>query len=361
MLTEKQKLYIESFQKHKKYSEVAKKMNVDESTVRKTIKLAKERMNNDDITRLTTLYDKDGDIILQWVREDKAKKEMKDILASALIEMEAEINPYNQIPVPEINENDLLSLYVLTDYHLGMYSWEDETGEEWNMEKARQLLMNWIDLSVKLSPDSEVGVFCQLGDFLHYDGLLPQTNIHKHVLDTSTRFQNIVRNSIFLSRYVINALLKKHKHVHVIMADANHDTTSSVWLRELFSLYYEKEPRITVDVNPDSYNCYVHGDVSLFFHHGHLRKPANIDHVFASKFRKEYGSSKFSYAHMGHLHFWDAKETNLMVIEQHRTLSAKDSYSSRSGYTSGRDAKVITYHKNYGEVGRVSIVPEMFR
>lgn len=374
MLTERQKEYLDLYEQYGTYAEVAKEMGVNPSTVRKTISLAKlniKKMKNktedgnddiySDVTRLTTLYDKDGDIRLQWVREDKRKKNLKESINLILSELNQEIVPYDPIDLPNVPSNDLLSLYVLTDYHLGMYSWKEETGEEWNIEKAKKLLVNWIDKSVTLSPDSETAVFCQLGDFLHYDGLLPVTNIHKHVLDTDTKFQNIVRSSIFLSRYIIDTLLKKHKYVHVIMADANHDTASSVWLRELFNLYYENEPRVTIDTNPDSYYCYVHGNVSLFFHHGHIRRPKNIDHIFASKFRKEYGESEFSYAHMGHLHFWDATETNLMVIEQHRTLSPKDSYSSRSGYTSGRDAKVITYHKKYGEVGRFSIVPEMFK
>ena len=48
-----------------------------------------------------------------------------------------------------------------------------------------------------------------------------------------------------------------------------------------------------------------------------------------------------------------------MIIEQHRTLSAKDAYASRAGFVSGRDSKVITYHKKYGEVGRITINPQM--
>ena len=48
-----------------------------------------------------------------------------------------------------------------------------------------------------------------------------------------------------------------------------------------------------------------------------------------------------------------------MIIEQHRTMAAKDSYASRGGYLAGRDAKAITYHKQYGEVGRITITPEM--
>ena len=50
-----------------------------------------------------------------------------------------------------------------------------------------------------------------------------------------------------------------------------------------------------------------------------------------------------------------------MVVEQHRTLAAKDAYAARGGWFSGRSANVITYHKQYGEVSRQSISPEMLK
>ena len=63
----------------------------------------------------------------------------------------------------------------------------------------------------------------QLGDMLHWDGLEAVTPASKHLLDADTRFQKIVRIAIRVIRQVIQMLLKKHNHVHVIMADANHE------------------------------------------------------------------------------------------------------------------------------------------
>ncbi|MGG6895816.1 hypothetical protein [Rhizobium sp. BR 315] len=40
-----------------------------------------------------------------------------------------------------------------------------------------------------------------------------------------------------------------------------------------------------------------------------------------------------------------------MKVEQHETLAAPDAYGSN--WLSGRSAKVITYHKEFGEDGRV--------
>ncbi len=71
-----------------------------------------------------------------------------------------------------------------------------------------------------------------------------------------------------------------------------------------------------------------------------------------------FGRTKYSYAHMGHLHHIDVKENQMMVVEQHSTLAAKDAHSARGGYLSQRGASVITYSKHEGEVARATIRPE---
>jgi len=44
-----------------------------------------------------------------------------------------------------------------------------------------------------------------------------------------------------------------------------------------------------------------------------------------------------------------------------RTLAAPDSHASRGGWISGRDAKVITYHAEHGEVGRITVSADMLK
>lgn len=151
----------------------------------------------------------------------------------------------------------------------------------------------------------------------------------------------------------------KYDRVHLIMADANHDPAGGAWLREMFAAFYDDEPRITVDNSADTYYCIEHGQTSLFFHHGHKRKPSAVDDVFVAKFRGVFGRTKYSYAHLGHMHHDMKLETNLMTVEQHRTMAAKDAYASRGGWMAGRGAPVIIYSDKFGEVGRQVYTPEM--
>lgn len=310
----------------------------------------------------STLYGSDGKVKLQWVKSNKDIEKARSILEVVADELSKDIKKAKPIKVPKKNDEDLLNVFVITDYHLGQLSWGEETRDaDWDTSIAENLLIAFFQEAIRKAPSAETAIFCQLGDFLHFDGLESITPTGGNLLQTDSRFAKLVRVAIRVVREVIRMLLSKHQHVHVIMAEGNHDLASSVWLREWLSIMYADEPRITVDTSPDPYYCYEHGKTSLFFHHGHKKKPNNISDVFARKFRDVWGRTEYSYGFLGHMHHVQQKEDNLMVIEQFRTLAAADNYASRGGWMSGRDAKAITYHKDYGKTSEVTINYDFLR
>lgn len=301
------------------------------------------------------------EMLLSWVKTNQDTEKLAKIMQAAIEAMAEDIPRVQPTPAPEYGNSNLCNCYVITDYHMGLLAWHEEAGHDWDLKLAEDTLIKWFAQAVALSPDAETGVFAQLSDFLHADGLEPLTPASKHVLDVDTRFQKVVRTVIRVLRRIIDILLAKHKFLHIKMADANHDPVSQIWLREWLHAMYENEPRVTVDRSPSPYNAYEFGKVALFFHHGHKRKVTNVSEVFAAQFREMFGRTLHAYAHMGHLHSVDVKENNLMIVEQHRTLAPADAYAARGGWLSGRDAQVITYHKEYGEVSRVKINSDMLK
>ena len=304
----------------------------------------------------STLY-KDGAPVMQWVKSSIDHERQHEMMQAALEAIKEELPREDMQPRTATAkvDSDLLNCFVITDFHMGALSWADETGADWDIEIAEATIVEWFRRAIDLAPDAETALLAQISDLLHWDGFDAVTPASKNLLDADTRFPKLVRVAIRVLRQVIRALLAKHPKLHIIMADANHDPVSQVWLREWLSVLYEDDPRVTVDTSPSPYNVFEFGSVAVFTHHGHKRKPANVSEVFAGKFREIFGRTRYAYAHMGHLHHIDVKENALMVVEQHRTLAAPDAYAARGGYLSGRDAKVITYHKEYGEVGRVTV------
>jgi hypothetical protein len=310
---------------------------------------------------VSTYYNAEGKASGQWVKSRIEDTKLQEMMRQAIDAMKEDIPRLTALPAPPLSNDNLLNCYVITDYHLGMLSWDEETGENWDVAIAEQLVIKWFEQAIAQSPNADTAVFAQLSDFLHFDGMDAVTPASKHLLDVDTRFAKLVRSAIRVLRTIIDMLLAKHQKLHIIMADANHDPVSQIWLREWFSVLYENEPRVTVDKSPNPYNAYEFGNVALFFHHGHKRKVANVSEVFAGQFREMFGRTKHAYAHMGHMHHLDIKENNLMIVEQHRTLAPGDAYSARGGWLSGRDAKVISYDRRYGEVSRLTINSDMLR
>ena len=124
---------------------------------------------------------------------------------------------------------------------------------------------------------------------------------------------------------------------------------------------YENEPRIDVVDTPLPYYVYQHGETMLAWHHGHLKKNDQLPILFASQFHDMWGKTKKRYCHTGHRHHFDEKEHSGMYVVQHSTIAARDAYAARGGWMSERNMKAVTYHKKFGEVGRITVTPEMFK
>jgi hypothetical protein len=374
--TERQIEFIDAINKYGSIRKAAERLQITAGTIQNGIDRVKRKAairgyspQNDMVhivpdpfvVRGTSTLYKDGVAKIQWVKTRLEDDKLQEIMRQSIDAMKEEIPRLTALPAPPLSNDNLLNCYVITDYHLGMLSWDEETGENWDVAIAESLVVKWFEQAIAQSPNADTAVFAQLSDFLHFDGMDAVTPASKHLLDVDTRFAKLVRSAIRVLRTIIDMLLAKHQKLHIIMADANHDPVSQIWLREWFSVLYENEPRVTVDKSPNPYNAYEFGNVALFFHHGHKRKVANVSEVFAGQFREMFGRTKYAYAHMGHMHHLDIKENNLMIVEQHRTLAPGDAYSARGGWLSGRDAKVISYDRRYGEVSRLTINSDMLR
>lgn len=199
--------------------------------------------------RSTLINKKTGESLIQWVKTDVSAETLAEIMRETVEALKEDLPKYDPVHCEGGGKEDLLSVYVITDYHLGMKSWSHETGADWDMDIAENLLVNWFSAAISQAPMSETAVFAQLGDFLHWDGYEPVTPTHRHVLDADTRYQKLVRVAIRVVRKIIQMLLRKHQKVVVLMADANHDPSGGAWLREMFAAVYENEPRVSVDTS----------------------------------------------------------------------------------------------------------------
>lgn len=346
--------------------EIAAHLGLAPSTVSEHVKILRESGSFPAPTGFntigtSTLFDAvTGEAKLQWVKTsvDKEQREAAEKAAfAALCETLPRVFP---VVGPPSSIAELANLYVFTDCHIGMLAWAKETGEDWDVRIAESTLISAFEAMMAGAPHAKTAIIGQMGDFLHFDGLLAVTPTSKNVLDADSRFSKVVRVAIRVLRRIIDMALERHEVVYVVMADANHDPASQVWLRHMFSALYENEPRVTINDCEKPYYAYQHGTTMIGFHHGHQLKKENLPLVLATLYPQMWGNTTKRYAHVGHLHNVNEVELNGMKVVQHPTIAAKDAYASRHGWLSQRQASCITYHERFGEVGRTIVTPEMF-
>lgn len=314
---------------------------------------------NHHLKGVSTLYDADGNVRAQWVKSNldqemaaQARKEAFEALVAGMPRADP-VAPQGAVMA------DLCNLYTFTDYHLGCLAWHREGGQDWDLSIAERTLARAMLAMIAQSPKAHLAVLNIQGDFLHTDGKLPLTPASKHVLDADTRFPKLRQAAIRVIRQMILWSLESHAEVHLIIAEGNHDEESAGWLADLFTVFYENEPRLTVNDSQLPFYVTEWGETMLGVHHGHKVKNEQLPLLFAAQFPQEWGRTKRREIHCGHRHHRDEKEYNGVTVIQHPTLAARDAYAARGGWIADRAAQAITYHKRFGQVGRVMICPEM--
>lgn len=308
----------------------------------------------------STLYREDGSVAAQWVKTAADEARQREMMEAAVAAMTADLPRIRPRKATGPHLPDLLTVYPIGDPHIGMYSWGEETGEDWDLPIAERTHCEAMAALVEASPASEQAVVVNLGDLFHYDSLGAVTPRSGHLLDADGRYAKMVTVGVKVMRQCIESALTKHKRVHVINAPGNHDETGALWLSIALNNIYEREPRVTVDVNPSVFAYYRFGKVLLGVHHGHSCKPDKLPGVMAADRAKDWGESAYRYWLTGHIHHESRKEFAGVTVESFSTLAAKDAYATTGGWRSNRAMQSIVYHREIGECARSRVCAEMF-
>lgn len=369
-LTERQAEIVAAYERLGSHGKVASELGLAKSTVQEhlakaaRIGYAPGHFEHGTATgylmgKVTVQRGPSGAVERVWERQSPQAGQVREALNDAVQGFKQDIERAAPEPRPQGTISDLCNLYTFTDYHLGMMAWGKEGGSDWDLSIAERTLTRAMTAMIAQSPKAHSAVINVQGDFLHTDGKLPLTPASKHVLDADTRFPKLRQAAIRLIRGMIADALHAHSHVHLIIAEGNHDEESAGWLADLFTVFYEQEPRLTVNDSQLPFYVFEWGQCMIGVHHGHKVKNESLPLLFAAQFPEAWGRTTKREIHCGHRHHRDEKEYNGVTVVQHPTLAARDAYAARGGWIAERAAWAITYHKQFGAVGRVGITPEM--
>lgn len=309
------------------------------------------------ISGVSQYVDENGTVLRQWIKSSE-DKEAQMIIFKASVQAFLEDLP-KAVPVILDNESQiydqLISVYPLGDPHIGMLAWDKECGENWDLDIAVRTFVDIFAHVVKTAPRSKEALIINLGDFFHADNQAGVTSRSGHSLDMDGRYAKMVQVGVMILRRMIETALEHHETVRIINVIGNHDDTGSLFLSILLKHVYENEPRVIVDDAPSPFHYVRWGKVLIGAHHGHTCKMEKLPGVMAADRAEDWGQTQFRYWLTGHIHHDSKKEFPGCMVESFRTLAAKDSYATYGGWRSGRDTKVIVYHKERGEVSRNTV------
>jgi hypothetical protein len=308
---------------------------------------------------VSTYYDREGKPTGQWVKTSIDHERQAELLREAVEAMVEDLPKLKPRKAVGSYLPNLLAGYPIGDGHVGMLSWGEETGEDWDLQIAERVHCGAMAALVEAAPAAEYALVANLGDWLHYDSLAAVTPRSGHNLDADGRYAKMVRVAIKIIRQCIESALAKHRVVYVVNAPGNHDETGALWLSAALAHIYEKEPRVIVETTPSLFAYHRHGRTLISIHHGHSCKPKDFAWVVATDRAKDWGETEFRYLWGGHVHHEAVLELPGCRFESFGTMAAKDAHAANNGYRSARNMKCIVFHDRFGEVARHMVNPAM--
>ncbi len=315
------------------------------------------------IKGVSTYYGRDkatGEVELrgQWVKTQKDQEHRVQLL---LDELSGVLEPLRGLAPKELRkaprrsaqyDKEVLSVYPWGDPHIGMFCWEEEAGENFDLKLAEEQIATAMNKLVSLAPQSETGLLINVGDFFHTDFVTNMTMKAGNILDVDTRWGKMIRIGIRIMRSAIDLLLTKHRFVRIINAQGNHDLHTSVILSQLMMAFYEGNPRVIVDESMNPFKYHRFGKCMLGVVHGDTTKPQDLPGVMAADRPEDWGRTLYRRWYCGHIHHDTVKEYPGCIVETIRTLAPRDAWHNQQGYRSGRDMKLDLWHHKYGYINR---------
>ncbi len=344
-------------------SGAAKKLGINDTNVRKTVRrvkgIAAKRGHSpeNDMTKTapegyairgtSTLYDADGNAKLQWVKTKVDAEAQLAMMREVVEAFRDDLPLYKEVDLQsDVNER-LLTVYPLSDAHIGMLADEDETGDDWDIRIAERVITEHFGKLVSHAPSSGECLLAVLGDFWHrfnIDGV----SRSGHIFDCDSRFGKMHKVGVKILLFMINECLKKHKSVKMIIASGNHDHEIAAAARDWIGVVYSRESRFSIYEHDKPFYYHQFGKCLIGVTHGDKCKMDRLPSVMACDMAKEWGETEHRHWLTGHVHHDKLVEYPGVHCESFNIMAAKDAYANSGGWRSKRTTTCMVFDTDDG-------------
>jgi hypothetical protein len=260
--------------------------------------------------------------------------------------------PIKSLVIKDKNK-ELVDLELsISDYHLAKrYANEKNSNIDERAEVFFNMAFELMKKTINIYNVDTV-VFPISNDFFHTDTYYntstkgtPQDTIVDYDEEYEVGFDVLVKTITFL--------LTVSNKVIIVLVPGNHDKTKSFYLAHALDVYFKKEKNISFlrESTPTKYVTL--GKTFIGYHHGNC-KIDELPLLFATGIGSscEFGSASYREVHVGHRHYYMAKEIKGVRIQQMPSLSGDDKWHRDNNFVNNvRAALVLIYDKIKGKSG----------
>ena len=240
------------------------------------------------------------------------------------------------------------------DLHIGKKAWDEETGDNYDIDIAIQRCKAAIDELISRVDTTKIEkILLPLGnDMLHVDNKAGTTTAGTPV-DADSRFGKMFRTAKELVIDIITKL-STIAPVDVLIVPGNHDEATIYTLGEILDAWYRNEPRVTINNSPKLRKYYQYGKNMVMLTHGDKEKYNELGLIAATEEPMMWGTSKYREVHVGHFHksksisYTTGDEYPGFKIRVLPSLSSSDAWHVAQGFISMKGAKAFIWDKEKG-------------
>jgi hypothetical protein len=303
------------------------------------------------------LHRPNGEVVMVWDKASIDEQGIEELWKT--LENHTPVMAH-EIPGPETFNEKLMLEWLLMDHHLGLHAWGKETGEDYDTDIAKDLIIRaakkiYAGMKVKKT----VLVFG--GDNTHADNRSNQTEKSRHSLDVDTRYPKTMNALYTAIVTAIDIALGVSETAIVVVVPGNHYYHSAICLAIILAAHYRNNDRVKIDTTPakhkyirfgSNYFMYTHGDTG-----GAKLSGFMMNHII----KQGLQGIERMYVRKGHLHKRGKvvppglTEEDGVIIETFPTLAAADSFAHEHAYVSTRATVANLWHADYGQRSRMEL------
>lgn len=246
---------------------------------------------------------------------------------------------------------------VAMDIHLGSLTRKEETGIDYNLDIARDTLLESTRFHLNFigNFDPEKIVMPIGSDFFNVDTVNNTTTKGTFQSEDSTW-----KHTFDFGCRLMIASIDLHKRiapVEVLVIIGNHDTQRSFALGAFLTAWYRNDPLVTINNDPTIRKYFSWGTTLIGLSHGEEKRGTNYLGLMNLEAREHCGTAVFKEFHLGHKHHLDVKEDLGFRVRGLGGLTATDEWHSKMGYGAIRESQAFIINRDSGIIAQSSFHP----